>query len=736
MKRKRSDVIIGEEMKNLMKKKRRANRSGNKARKRLAERMIRTYNRNRRKSELEAKLRQVNQTAENLGLPPSLKTVSETFGKKAPKESNTISIPLTGKDENGNTITATKTTEKTKLHQEFCDTTFRKLVEVPLAPKNGPNDKSTFLSIKEMDKNINEAKMRKAAAGSGMNAEMMIFLNPENRTLLYAIIGHIWNDERMPDKLNESIVAVLEKAGKDSGKVENWRPVALIELVVKVISRIIYNRLKEKYEATMSESQGGFRSNRRGTDNVLTLRLVQEFLKINKKTGFAFCALDLKQAFDSLKREFMFSVLHHYGIPEKEIRIIKALYENHTYTVRRDGKMHDKSSKSLRGVKQGCSLSPMLWNFCLNYLLSKANFGEGVNLVHCHNWKNMTGEEQEEITNNLDRSLTHLLFADDIVILAPNRDALEKVLTELNNLLLTYDLHIHPDKTEFLVHGIDAEVKVEPIKLPQGEVKRVTKLKYLGSIISDDGECKLDIDHKVGKANMAMKPFRKLFWAKKMQLKRKFNIFKTFIYSIILYGCESWTLKAPDRNTLDVWWRKQLRKLHNITLFDHVTNSKLYKAFETKPLTDLIEERRWRYFAHLYRYNEERWAKFILTAKLSGGKSFKQVGNRLTWQKSVKDIGHLIITKDINETFNFKMAGSKAGKDKSEWNGNLIALKNLLELEKKADKFRENRMKSVVFLNWKKVRIADKFRRCKLKKDVFLNWKKIWEDSRNPIYIN
>ncbi len=199
-----------------------------------------------------------------------------------------------------------------------------------------------------------------------------------------------------------------------------------------------------------------------------------------------------------------------------------------------------------------------------------------------------------------------------------------------------------------------------------------------GSILSNDGECSDDIDHKITKANFAMKPFRRLFWSKKMPRKRKFNIFKTFIYSIILYGCETWTLKIVDKNKLDIWWRKQLRKLMNITLFDKVKNEDLYKEFDTKPLSELIEERRWRYFAHLYRYEEARWTKFCLTAKLAGGKDFMRVGNKMTWLKSIKNIGDGIKEK-VDAEFDFALAYSKSDEIKREWKELLLKWREEVE---------------------------------------------------------
>lgn len=141
-----------------------------------------------------------------------------------------------------------------------------------------------------------------------------------------------------------------------------------------------------------------------------------------------------------------------------------------------------------------------------------------------------------------------------------------------------------------------------------------------------------------------------------------------------MYGCECWTLKINDKNKLNVWWRKQLRKLQNITLFDHITIGKLYEELETKPLTQLIEERKWRYVGHLYRYGEERWAKFCLTAKVAGGKDFARVGNRISWLKTIKEIGDEIKV-NIDADFDFSLASSKDSNDKAKWKDLLKTLR-------------------------------------------------------------
>ncbi|VDO65945.1 unnamed protein product [Schistosoma margrebowiei] len=127
--------------------------------------------------------------------------------------------------------------------------------------------------------------------------------------------------------------------------------------------------------------------------------------------------LDLKAAFDSIDREVLWQCLSLKGVPKKYINLIKALYSNTTGRVRAYGGLSSELITS-SGVRQGCPLSPFLFNFVINVRLeitfSSSKF-PGVELLP-------------------GGSLVDLEYADDIVLFGEDANKMQSLLTTLSKI--------------------------------------------------------------------------------------------------------------------------------------------------------------------------------------------------------------------------------------------------------------------------------------------------------------
>ena len=81
--------------------------------------------------------------------------------------------------------------------------------------------------------------------------------------------------------------------------------------------------------------------------------------------------MDFKKAFDSINREIMFSILRHYGIPEKIVNAIKTIYKNSRSAVIVEGNISEEFEVTT-GVLQGDTLAPFLFIIVLDYVMRKA----------------------------------------------------------------------------------------------------------------------------------------------------------------------------------------------------------------------------------------------------------------------------------------------------------------------------------------------------------------------------
>jgi hypothetical protein len=229
------------------------------------------------------------------------------------------------------------------------------------------------------------------------------------------------------------------------------------------------------------------------------------------------------------------------------------------------------------------------------------------------------------------RELIRLLFADDIGMFSKTKGDLQKKLKIMNDVFRKYGLEISAGKTKYQKIGRPENEPLINLKLPQGVIEQVKDFIYLGSVISEDGKSNSDIENRIKIANGNMRAFRRYFFSPRVNRQRKYRVLKTFFLGVVTYGCETWTLTVANKQKLDVWWMKQLRKCYGVTKKDKVRNEKILKHFKTEKLSNIIEKRRWDYYGHIYRFPEERWAKFLLTADLENPKR----GLFANWRKQI-----------------------------------------------------------------------------------------------------
>ena len=131
--------------------------------------------------------------------------------------------------------------------------------------------------------------------------------------------------------------------------------------------------MKKKTEEILSESQAGFRPGRSTADQLFSLRQITEkYNEIGKPLYF--CYIDYQKAFDTVWQEGLWSAMRHLGYPDKIMRLLQVLYQISTSAVRVDDDITEWF-RTLTGVRQGCILSPQLFNILLEFSHQLGNSG-------------------------------------------------------------------------------------------------------------------------------------------------------------------------------------------------------------------------------------------------------------------------------------------------------------------------------------------------------------------------
>ena len=186
----------------------------------------------------------------------------------------------------------------------------------------------------------------------------------------------------------------------------------------------------------------------------------------NNLTAVVLKDIDFKKAFDRVWHAALWATMRKYNISANLVRTIEQIYDKATSAVQMNGSIGEWFRTTV-GVRQGCLLSPTLFNIFLERIMSDA--------LEEHDGKVSIGG----------RNITNLRFADDIDALAEEEQELEALVESLDKTCTRYKMEISAEKTKLMTNsanGIQREIRVKGQKLGS-----VTSFKYLGAVVSDDG---------------------------------------------------------------------------------------------------------------------------------------------------------------------------------------------------------------------------------------------------------
>ena len=158
-----------------------------------------------------------------------------------------------------------------------------------------------------------------------------------------------------------------------------------MDVVGKMVARILQERLQRLVEDVLHESQCGFRKGRGCMDMIFTIRqLVEKSLEHNSKCYYSF--VDLKKAYDSVPREALWMILQKFGVPGSIISLVHSFHQGMSAKIRIEGSLTEQIIVN-NGMRQGCCLSPVLFNLfscaVLERWKQKLNGVDGVGVHLC-----------------------------------------------------------------------------------------------------------------------------------------------------------------------------------------------------------------------------------------------------------------------------------------------------------------------------------------------------------------
>ena len=215
------------------------------------------------------------------------------------------------------------------------------------------------IGIEEVIAVIAKLKNGKAPGICGISAEMLKAGGSAVAKWLHRIINLMWTTGEVPADWTKAVIVPIHKKGSKM-ICSNYRGISLLSIPCKVYTRKLDGRVRSITESKVMEVQGGFRRGRSCVDQVFTIRQLSE--KVLEKNGqMAVACADLEKAYDNVCREKLWRLLDEYGVKGNLMKAIRSLYTGSQACARVGGRLSEWFPIS-QGVRQGCVLSPWLFN--------------------------------------------------------------------------------------------------------------------------------------------------------------------------------------------------------------------------------------------------------------------------------------------------------------------------------------------------------------------------------------
>lgn len=370
------------------------------------------------------------------------------------------------KDKNGRVVSTNN--EIKDIFYEFYKTLYLKEINSP----EDDNDKfyTNIKRLQEDEKNkmdieitpneiteiIGKLNKKKSPGPDGFTTEFYKHFKEDLYILLFRIYKDIFEKNYIPEAITLSYITLIPKEGKDNKDPKNYRPISLTNVDYKIISKILTERLKPHMNNLIGDAQQCAIKGRKIQNHLHNIRDIIQYTKEKDIKG-RIISLDQEKAFDRVDHNYLFKALETYNLGRQFQKWVKILYNNSYSKVIINQMLTDKF-KIERSVRQGCSLSPLLYILVLEPLLENIRKDSNIGGL--------------KLPGGI--ILKVKAYADDTIFFTQKDNDIIEIIKKFDSFGKLSGAKINKDKTEIFNLG-RTQMKKPPL-----EVKESTEIKIYG----------------------------------------------------------------------------------------------------------------------------------------------------------------------------------------------------------------------------------------------------------------
>ncbi len=411
------------------------------------------------------------------------------------------------------------------------------------------------------------------------------------RTLLNCAFRH----GTIPSNWEESIVLSLPKDG-DLADPGNYRGISLMSTTLKIITVILAARISEAGEARnlFSPAQAGFRRLEEAVTQAACVIDILQRRRIARLRTYAIF-IDLKKAYDTVPHGALFAKLSRFGVRGRCLAFVKGLYARSRISVRVGLGTEAQYSDPFplrRGLRQGCPLSPVLFNIFINDLLDGMEGVSGVGVP--------SGPRADWSRPHI--TVAGALFADDAVGLTGDIAGAIRFCERITAWTKENEMEVGISKCGILELAPSNEEEAQltedhPLRhqlcISRQPVPLVSEYKYLGITLTKELDVPSMVRSRLRLGRLSILHLQPFLSSSVLPVSMRYTVVRAVILPRLLYGAEVYGMNRALTDSMQTLVNTALKAITGIRARrSAVPSAALWQEFRLAPICALAAGRR------------------------------------------------------------------------------------------------------------------------------------------------